>query len=610
MKLDFGTHRQSIKRFRMNLIFATEGISYFLLVPAILIYVWANINLSTPQMILLLKFTLLAVAISMPTTFINHLIVLNPISGVFKKSLAGMEIPDEEYRSAQSRFYKMPLINGIGSFFRWIVALAIAVVPMFFLSDINGIQKANLGLLFFTIPFFGGILYFYLTEIYIQSLLSKGIFIQNAQKTYPVHFGFMRRLFITNLIVVIIPLAAVSGSFFIIIYQIKPDFVLPIAKFAGILAFAIIISMSIFLTMARTITDRINIINTFLHTVANADLSTDAGQIAVSDEFTGINDAVGFMKQKLSDIVCEITALPQQLDESANEVSSITEQFTHDTQNQAATVEESTASLEEITAGMAMVSDNINEQFNRITALGKTLDILTLTITDMETKSNATRARSEDITVQARSGEESLGRMNESIARIRDSSKKMAMIVNIITDISDRINLLSLNAAIEAARAGDAGRGFAVVADEISKLADNTASSVKEIITLIHATDNDVQEGNAMVSETVQRISGIITGIADIRTMVGEVTESAKKQTEVNQQIRADLAHVQTRAEQIGHSSSEQKYALDEVTIGMNRITELSQTISAGSEEIAAAMKENANITDTLRGRVGMFKTR
>ncbi|MGL4368248.1 MAG: hypothetical protein ACRCUT_01025, partial [Spirochaetota bacterium] len=73
-------------------------------------------------------------------------------------------------------------------------------------------------------------------------------------------------------------------------------------------------------------------------------------------------------------------------------------------------------------------------------------------------------------------------------------------------------------------------------------------------------------------------------------------------------QIRDDLLHVNTRAEEIGHSSSEQKTALDEVTLGMNRISELSQTISAGSEEIAAAMKENASITDTLRGRIGMFK--
>ena len=200
--------------------------------------------------------------------------------------------------------------------------------------------------------------------------------------------------------------------------------------------------------------------------------------------------------------------------------------------------------------------------------------------------------------------------MNESIMRIRESSQKMAMIVNIITDISDRINLLSLNAAIEAARAGDAGRGFAVVADEISKLADNTASSVKEIVSLIHVTEEDVQKGNEMVSETVKRISGIIAGIADIRLMVEEVTGSAQKQTAVNSRIRSDLSHVQIRTEQIGHSSSEQKIALDEVTIGMNRINELSQTISAGSEEIAAAMKENARISDTLRGRVGMFRVK
>jgi methyl-accepting chemotaxis protein len=608
MKLDIGTHRKSITSFQINLIFSTEGISYFLLVPALLLYVWANIHLSAGLMILLLKCTAFAVAISMPTTLLNHLIVLIPISRVFRQSLNGEDVTEADYEKAQRRFYLLPKINGIGSFFRWVAALALALIPFFLMADINTVQRINLALLLVTIPFFGGILYFYLTEIYIQKLLSHGIFTQGAKKTHPVQLGFMLRLFLTNLIVVIIPIAAVSGSFFIIIYQIKPDFDIPIGKLAGILAFAVIISASIFTAMARTVRDRINIITSFLNTVGNADLSSEPGQIAVADEFSGINDAVGMMKQKLSEIVCEITTLSKQLDESAAEVSTITEQFTYDTQNQAATVEESTASMEEITAGMAMVAENITEQFSRISALGKTLDTLTATITDMESRSNATHERSEDITAQARSGEESLGRMNDSITRIRESSQKMAMIVNIITDISDRINLLSLNAAIEAARAGDAGRGFAVVADEISKLADNTASSVKEIITLIHSTDKDVQEGNAMVAETVQRISGIISGIEDIRTMVGEVTETASKQTAVNLQIRADLAHVQTRAEQIGHSSSEQKIALDEVTLGMNRINELSQTISAGSEEISATMKENARISDILRGRVGMFR--
>ncbi|MGL4368404.1 MAG: hypothetical protein ACRCUT_01835, partial [Spirochaetota bacterium] len=195
--------------------------------PVLLLYIGTNINLDSSQMLLLFKCTVFAVAVSIPTTLLNHLIVLKPIARVFRHSLAGKEIDEKEYAAAQRRFFKLPLINGIGSAFRWIAALALALIPMYVLSDITFIQRANLSLLFFTVPFFGGILYFYLTEIFIQGLLSKGIFVQGAQKSSLIQMSFMRRLFLSNAAIIIITIAAISVSFLVIIYQIKPDFELP-----------------------------------------------------------------------------------------------------------------------------------------------------------------------------------------------------------------------------------------------------------------------------------------------------------------------------------------------------------------------------------------------
>ena len=114
-------------------------------------------------------------------------------------------------------------------------------------------------------------------------------------------------------------------------------------------------------------------------------------------------------------------------------------------------------------------------------------------ILEMGQKTRDTSSLTESISDQARTGSKSLEDMNESITKISASSGEVKNIIGIINDISDKINLLSLNAAIEAARAGEAGRGFAVVADEISKLADQTAQSIKGISDLIRENDSEIK---------------------------------------------------------------------------------------------------------------------
>jgi methyl-accepting chemotaxis protein len=106
--------------------------------------------------------------------------------------------------------------------------------------------------------------------------------------------------------------------------------------------------------------------------------------------------------------------------------------------------------------------------------------------------------------------------MDDGMKKIGASSGEMTGIVEIINSISDQINLLSLNAAIEAARAGDAGRGFAVVADAISKLADQTATSIKDIDGLIRANTEEIERGISNARTTIETISGIIEGVESI----------------------------------------------------------------------------------------------
>lgn len=278
--------------------------------------------------------------------------------------------------------------------------------------------------------------------------------------------------------------------------------------------------------------------------------------------------------------------------------------FSKNAQNQAAIAEEITATIEEISAGVENVALSAEYQYNGIAQFAEQSTQLSNMIVQMETKIKEALQRTEQIEQQARAGAGQLDEMNSSMSTIGKSSGEMTGIVNIIKEISDQINLLSLNAAIEAARAGDAGRGFAVVADEISKLADRTSASVKEIENLIKANEKEIQKGQGNVDKTVQTIGGIIKGVDDINRMVALLAEYMQQQSKVNAVVMNTSKEVKTRSEEIRNASEEQKNASVEIVKSISGINELTQANASGALMLAESSEEILAMSDILKQNV------
>jgi methyl-accepting chemotaxis protein len=196
------------------------------------------------------------------------------------------------------------------------------------------------------------------------------------------------------------------------------------------------------------------------------------------------------------------------------------------------------------------------------------------------------------------------------MSTITGSSQDMMNIVKIINDISDQINLLSLNAAIEAARAGEAGRGFAVVADEISKLADQTAQSIKDIDRLIKQNSAEIIKGKGSIDTTTETIHGVTEGISSMAEMIHRISASMSGQMNVYSEIQSQATNVKNRSEEITNAMEEQKIGIKEISQSITSINELTQSNAAGVEEMTGSSENVSLLAENLKKELDYFKVR
>ncbi|MBI1868405.1 MAG: hypothetical protein HYS06_08955 [Methylocystis sp.] len=224
------------------------------------------------------------------------------------------------------------------------------------------------------------------------------------------------------------------------------------------------------------------------------------------------NAAADQLERALADIIGgahTIGAATRQIAAAADDLS-------HRTERQAANIEETVASIKEIT-----------------TTVGKT--------------AQGARHASEAMSM-ARSDAEKSGEVVhkaiEAMSRIEKSSQNIGQIISVIDEIAFQTNLLALNAGVEAARAGEAGRGFAVVASEVRSLAQRSAEAAKEIKKLISISTSEVDEGVSLVMETGKALERIVAQVAQINQLIREMASGVTEQSTALQQINVAVGQM------------------------------------------------------------------